>query len=348
MTDFDFSQTTAQQIFTHYVGNKGKEEALVLSEKETELSEETLNYLMEYFLSPFKPLDFLSFTHPVEKEMNEIYQLSKEIFAEADLLGEHSKKMAKLLYNHSTHPNIKSGEFNVVFFSDIIYAGEVVNAIGIFKSEEDTAFLKMQLKEGLYAIHHDFGYYLKTIDKACLIFDVDESEGYSVLVVDHTNRSKDAQYWIDDFLQLAPRSDAYNHTRDMMQVAKNFVSKQLPSEYEVSNTDRIDLLNRTLDYFKNHDSYEKSDFEETVFQDPEMIDSFRVYENSHRDEQGVSGQAAFAISPQAVKKEGKIFKSVLKLDKNFHIYIHGDKNLIERGEEPNGRKFYKIYYKEEF
>jgi len=38
---------------------------------------------------------------------------------------------------------------------------------------------------------------------------------------------------------------------------------------------------------------------------------------------------------------------VLKLDKNFHIYIHGDRNLIEQGEEPDGRKFYKIYYEEE-
>jgi len=55
----------------------------------------------------------------------------------------------------------------------------------------------------------------------------------------------------------------------------------------------------------------------------------------------------FEISAQAVKKQSKIFKSVLKLDKNFHIYIHGDKELIEKGVEKDGRKFYKIYYKEE-
>jgi hypothetical protein len=48
-----------------------------------------------------------------------------------------------------------------------------------------------------------------------------------------------------------------------------------------------------------------------------------------------------------VKKQSRVFKSVLKLDRNFHIYIHGDKDLIERGVEKDGRKYYKIYYREE-
>ena len=48
-----------------------------------------------------------------------------------------------------------------------------------------------------------------------------------------------------------------------------------------------------------------------------------------------------------MKKQAKIFKSVLKLDNNFHIYIHGKRELIEQGVDPNGRKFYKIYYEEE-
>jgi len=55
----------------------------------------------------------------------------------------------------------------------------------------------------------------------------------------------------------------------------------------------------------------------------------------------------FDISKQAVKKQARVFKSVLKLDKNFHIYIHGNRDLIEQGVDNNGRKFYKIYYEEE-
>ena len=347
MTDFDFSQTNADHIITHHIGNPTNDEALVLSEDATEVSEETMDYLLEYFLSPFKPQDFMSFTHPEELAKNEVYQMVRAIFAQADTLVEHSKSLAKLLYDRTAHPNIKSGELNVVYLSNIIYAGEVVDAIGIFKSEEDMAFLKMKYQETGFKIDHDFGYYLKGIDKACIVFDVDESEGYSALVVDHTNKNKDAQYWIDDFLQLTPRSDAYNHTKDFLNVAKNFVTQQLPEEYEVSKTDKIDLLNRTLDYFKHHDSFEKEDFAEDVFQDEGIKESFSVYEKSYRDEQGVSLQSEFDISAEAVKKQARIFKSVLKLDKNFSIYIHGDKNLIEKGVEPDGRKFYKIYYEKE-
>jgi hypothetical protein len=49
----------------------------------------------------------------------------------------------------------------------------------------------------------------------------------------------------------------------------------------------------------------------------------------------------------AVKKQQRIYKSVLKLDKNFHIYIHGNTDLIEKGVDMDGRKYYKIYYQEE-
>jgi hypothetical protein len=56
----------------------------------------------------------------------------------------------------------------------------------------------------------------------------------------------------------------------------------------------------------------------------------------------------FAISQQAVKGQQKIFKSVLKLDKNFHIYIHGNRNLIESGfDDEKGMRYYKVFYKDE-
>ena len=51
---------------------------------------------------------------------------------------------------------------------------------------------------------------------------------------------------------------------------------------------------------------------------------------------------------QAVKKQARVFKSVLKLDKNFHIYIHGNRELIEQGVEKDGRKFYKLYFESEY
>lgn len=42
------------------------------------------------------------------------------------------------------------------------------------------------------------------------------------------------------------------------------------------------------------------------------------------------------------------FKSVLKLDKNFSVYIHGNRDYIEQGyDEERGKNYYKLYYENE-
>lgn len=50
------------------------------------------------------------------------------------------------------------------------------------------------------------------------------------------------------------------------------------------------------------------------------------------------------LMPYADKLKGEI-RSLMKLDKNFHVYVHGDKNLLEPAADENG-KFLKLYYKE--
>ena len=91
----------------------------------------------------------------------------------------------------------------------------------------------------------------------------------------------------------------------------------------------------------------KKTLKKSVFQSEELIESFRSFDNSYRDNNDIELANSFDISSQAVKKQVRAFKKVLKLDKNFHIYIHGNKELIEQGVEKDGRKYYKIYYNDE-
>ena len=130
-------------------------------------------------------------------------------------------------------------------------------------------------------------------------------------------------------------------------ITKEYVTKQLDQEFEVDKTDQIDLLNRSVSYFKESDSFDKRDFAEKVLQDEAVIESFDSFEDQYRQEYSLQPADSFDISNKAVKKQSRVFKSVLKLDKNFHVYIHGDKSLIERGQEDDGRKYYKIYYNNE-
>jgi predicted transcriptional regulator len=50
--------------------------------------------------------------------------------------------------------------------------------------------------------------------------------------------------------------------------------------------------------------------------------------------------------PQVYRYVSKEMCNII-IDKNFHIYVHGNRNLIEQGIDETGRKFYKIYYQEE-
>ena len=106
-------------------------------------------------------------------------------------------------------------------------------------------------------------------------------------------------------------------------------------------------MNRSVAYFKTNDNFVKEEFETEVFQDQNVIESFDNFKTTFWEASDAKPEDHFDISPQAVKKQARIFKSVLKLDKNFHVYIHGNRELIQQGVDPDGRKFYKIFYNEE-
>lgn len=88
------------------------------------------------------------------------------------------------------------------------------------------------------------------------------------------------------------------------------------------------------------------DFSEKVIRQPEVAESFARFKQAYEEERDIRIEDEFGISDAAVKRQARSFKSVIKLDRNFHIYIHGNRDLIEQGQDEKG-KFYKVYYQEE-
>ncbi|HZG00248.1 MAG TPA: nucleoid-associated protein, partial [Chitinophagales bacterium] len=275
--------------------------------------------------------------------------LVRGIFENEASFVEQSQRLARLLYDRSEHPKIKGGELNVVVFRYAILEGKPLDAVGIFKTETKDAFLKMSDFTTRYQIKHEMGIGVNSLDKGCIIFNTEREDGFRVFLSDKVSKpSGDAQYWAHEFLELQPLSDAFHNTKNFLSLTKSFVTDQLSDEEDVSGADRVDLLNRSMDFFKSRDTFVKKDFEEEVLQKPNIIKSFRSYNNDvFVDNEEAAIYDRFDISSQAVKRQQSNFKSVLKLDKNFHVYIHGDRSMIEHGVEPNGRKFYKLYYESE-
>jgi hypothetical protein len=345
----DFTNCIIDKLSIHQVGNKTNNEELFLSKDILDISDDKLKeLLLRFFLQPFTNPEFYNFTFSNDDfKQNPLYNYSSQVFINDDAFHQVSIDIAKHLYEQSVHPQIKPGDLFVVSFKNLVLENESYDVVGLFKSENKQPFLKLRNKSDLFTIDYNIGINVDKLDKGCLIFNTEKDNGYKICIVDKSNRLTEAQYWKENFLLLKPCSDEFHQTKDFLTITKNYVTKQLSKDFEVTKTDQIDLLNRSVEYFKTHDAFEKKEFEEEVFQDNNIINSFRDFNDVYRDENKLELNDSFEISPEAVKKQARVFKSILKLDKNFHIYIHGNRNLIERGEEPDGRKYYKIYFNKE-
>jgi 37-kD nucleoid-associated bacterial protein len=345
----NFSNSTIEKVSVHNVGNKTNEEDLILSNELLDISDNLVKALLsKFFLTPFTNVEFNAFTFSNgDFNMNPLYNFASKIFENEKTLHKNAIDIAKHLYEISIHPQIKSGDLFVAYFKDIEIAEAITDAIGIFKSENRQSFLKVDNEDTNFSIQYDDGINIDKLDKGCLILNVNKAEGYKVCIVDKANKNTEAQYWKDDFLKLKPLSDEYHFTKDIMSITKDFVTKQLTEEFVVSKADQIDFLNRSVDYFKTHETFNQKEFEAEIFIDSDVRKSFQNFDESYRATNNLELDDHFDISMQAVKKQARVFKSVLKLDRNFHIYIHGDRELIEQGVDTDGRKFYKIYFEKE-
>lgn len=342
----DYSNCKLLKVALHQVGNKTNEEQLQCSDNLLDIADPNLQELLfRFFLSPFSTPEFYSFN--TEAEHHVVYPLTLNLFDQQDVFHEYSIEIAKYLYDLAIHPQIKSGDLFIAYLADIIIEDELTDAVGIFKSEHRQEFLKLGGNGTEFSLLYEDGINVDKLDKGCLILNTNRKDGFKICVVDKSNKSQEAQYWKDDFLNLRPFKNDYHHTKAFMNITKNFVTKQLTEEFEVSKADQIDLLNRSVDYFKANETFDKQDFENQVLQNEAVISSFRTFNDNYRQENQIELDDNFDISPQAVKNQSRVFKSVLKLDKNFHIYIHGNRELIEQGVDQDGRKFYKIYFDRE-
>lgn len=349
---FFYQDTRFQHLIVHHVGNKSQEQYFTLSEKQVDLqAEETLEALLkQYFMKPFaKVNEVYRFFHPNETlELNEIYYFSKQYFEGKLPFIEFSKSVAKFLYEVAEHPKIKSGEVYVVAFDQIQLEGEEHRAIGVFKSENKEAYLKVRPEEERLDLDFETdAININKLDKGVIIVDSESEEGYKVLCVDQTNGAE-AVYWKDDFLKLRVRNDSYQQTGNLMKVYKHFVTDKIDKVFDLDKANKIDLMNRPMDYFKNKEAFVEDEFNEEVIGNPEAISLFKEYKQGFEEEFETPFQAQFDIAAPAVKKMAASYKSVLKLDKNFHIYVHGNRELIERGyDEEKDKSYYKIYFDQE-
>lgn len=336
----EIEQAIINKIIFHKIGVT--DESLNLNDNLFECNAEEEQVLKTIFLKPFSnSYNAYEFKHAIDLNLNPLYNFSKSILENNNFIND-SKDIAQHLKTVSKHPNIKDGDLFVLKIEDLKVEDAYYEALGIFKIENKQDFLETGNETPTLTFKKGIG--TKKLDKACLIIFTDKP--YTIFNID--NNSTDTEYWQEEFISMKVKNDNANNTNQFLALTKTYLTEHMPAEFQVNKADQIDLLNKSVNYFKAHDNFDKAEFESEVLHHDDLINSFRSFEDKYKTNHEVSFQDNFTISEQAVKKQARIFKSILKLDRNFHIYIHGNKELIEQGVEPNGRKYYKIYYEEEF
>ena len=215
------------ELYVHGVGNKFNGDGVSFSENGVVIdnNEMLTGLLMNFFFAPIKGNAYFNFCHATSLDLNPVYKTADLVFSGEHALGHASKILARLLYEVSDHPNIKSGELFVALFKDIICDGELVDGLGIFKQESKQASLVVEKDGKGKNLKPIIGINPTSLDKACLVLNTESDFGYKVCVVDNTSRNSEAVYWKEAFLQVKPRNDNYYKTRTYMDVCKQFVKE---------------------------------------------------------------------------------------------------------------------------
>lgn len=343
--------THIENLSIHRVGNKSRNEALFLSDNPYGLNDEIMPLLKEYFFKPFreKEENYYQFAHEVDLEYNDMFNFATEVFNNPSEIHNVSKKITKHLFEQSNHPHIKNGEVYVAYLSNVSIDNNVVDAIGIFKSEVQTDFLQFEENGSNLEMILQQGINLNKLDKGCLIFNYKKEEGYKILTVD-SNRY-DARYWLEHFLSVDAFQDENFMTKKYLKFCQEFAKEVvLPAE---DKQQEVLFMNRAINHFAMNDEFEETAFLNEVMQNPEFIPEFKNYKVDKGAKYSIEDVSNFPIANAAVTDVRRTLKNTIVLDTNIQIkldFINSEsaEKFVEKGwDEEKQMYYYLVYFNKE-
>lgn len=343
--------THIESLSVHRVGNKSRNEAIFLSDQPYGLNDEIVPLLKEFFLKPFreKEENYFQFAHDVDLEYNEMYLFASEIFENPTQVHEVSKKITKHLFEQSNHPHIKNGEVYITYLTHLTIDNNVVDAIGIFKSEIQTDFLQFEEQDKNLQMILQQGINLNKLDKGCLIFNYKKEEGYKILTID-SNRY-DARYWLEHFLSVDAFQDENFITKKYLKFCQDFAKDVvLPAE---DKKEEVLFMNRAVNHFAKNDDFEETKFLNEVMINPDLIPEFKNYKVDRGEKYSIEDVTSFPIANAAVTDARKKIKNVINLDTNIQIkmdFINPEsaEKFVEKGwDEEKQMYYYLVYFNKE-
>ena len=343
--------THIETLSVHRVGNKSRNEAYFLSDSRYGLNDEIMPLLKEFFFKSFreKEENYYQFAHDVDLDYNEMYKFASQVFANPDSIHEVSKNITKHLFEQSNHPHIKNGEVYVTYLTNLSIDNNVVDAIGVFKSELQSDFLQFEEKDSNLEMILQQGINLNKLDKGCLIFNYKKEEGYKILTVD-SNRY-DARYWLEHFLSVDAFQDENFITKKYLKFCQDFAKDVvLPAE---DKKEEVMFMNRAVNHFAKNDEFVEQNFLNEVIDNPDLMSEFKNYKVDKGEKYSIEDVTTFPIANAAVSDARKKIKNVINLDTNIQIKLdfinpESAEKYVEKGwDEEKQMYYYLVYFNKE-
>lgn len=242
---FSIDQAVADQLIFHRISSDDANVQFGTAEFDVSNEEES-GHIKNAFLKPFQSAGATWEFRKDGAGSNILNGIAKELHKNGNfVIG--SVNIGKHLKNVSTHPNIKDGDLFVIKFADVLYNGNLCEALGIYKVENKEVFVENSFSGTKAELKFRRGISGRKLDKGCLILFTPEP--YTIFTIDNVHI--DTEYWKNDFLKVKLKQDPINNTSKLLTLTKSFITESLPEQFEIEKADQIDLLNRSAKYFKN-------------------------------------------------------------------------------------------------
>lgn len=332
-----------EHLVLQKVGHKVREEANIFASKTTEFDESKEEQLIPFLFGPFKKnLELKQFSHYTENlEFNKVYNLCKSAFDEEIDFVDFSNEVLKTLYDQSLHPQIKSGEVFTVQLNNVQFDGIICSAIGIYKLENKSKFLRFDERETIdYNVLK--GYKLDKLDKGVLILDVYRDEGFRVYTIDDNN--VESEFWTKNFLEVKPVTNPALQTKKFLETINDFSNDVVLDK--TNRKEQAEFVTNAIDQLSNHEFVNIEIIDETL---GEYKDDFNQYLN----QADLKLDKEFEVDSGVLISQAKKIKSEIKLDTGAKINLdllnsECAADNLERGYDDEKKMFYyKVYFNSE-
>lgn len=328
---------TIKAAVVQRVGNKSNEDGVSFSDSLCQL-DGVEEYLLGVINASFKFDDWRQFYYIDDLELNPAYRFVSKIFENEDAIIKQANNLARHLYEQSIHPNIKIGEFYVVLLEGCEVDGVETNAIGLFKSELHETVLTVKMENNRLVLTPEIGMSLKKLEKGCIVFNVEKDKGYKVVVVDNSVSSKDAHYWVDNFLHVRNCDDDYHQTERLTEMCKKFVEKVS----EQSAVDGAIIAKKATELLKSGEKLTVDNLPELLCQNDDQKAEFAAYRKSFEEENGALNDEVVLVK-KAVNYKPVTRMNTLRIGDEFDVKVLNPEARMEQGSDDKG-KFWKLYY----